>query len=242
MWDNSRSSRIRRVVGSAIRCAVVLALLMSASRSALAAPSEYEMIPCPPSFPSVYRGYNPVNHDLGINYRGTSKVTDTKLEYSFRGTNANFYVRGIHHLTADQCVSAWEQWLLGIPAIIMNLHQASYGVTTEASPTDGGCYDGGGDGGDGGDDGGEDPMAKRSLVDIATSSRWGRGSPAERAAPAAPAANASCGGGGGGYFSWTDVPGVECHEQYIVIEASLDGGAHWFVYWEGWGEVCDMAM
>jgi hypothetical protein len=34
-------------------------------------------------------------------------------------------------------------------------------------------------------------------------------------------------------------PSLSCHEEYIVIELSDDGGMTWYVYWEGYAEVCE---
>jgi hypothetical protein len=40
----------------------------------------------------------------------------------------------------------------------------------------------------------------------------------------------SSGGGSGGSAS--------CHDEYVYVEISYDGGATWQVLWEGWAEVC----
>ncbi|GLC26866.1 hypothetical protein [Roseisolibacter agri] len=41
------------------------------------------------------------------------------------------------------------------------------------------------------------------------------------------------GGGGGGGTTPT------CHEEYVIVEVSDDGGMTWYIYWEGWAEVCE---
>ena len=41
------------------------------------------------------------------------------------------------------------------------------------------------------------------------------------------------GGSGGG-----DGGGATCHDEYIYVEVSYDGGVTWEVLWEGWAQVC----
>lgn len=43
--------------------------------------------------------------------------------------------------------------------------------------------------------------------------------------------NPGTGGGGGG--------GLTCHEEYVIVEESYDGGRTWYVVWEGYAEICE---
>jgi hypothetical protein len=42
-----------------------------------------------------------------------------------------------------------------------------------------------------------------------------------------------CGGSGG-----SAPPGSSCHDEYVYVERSTDGGVTWTVVWEGWSIVC----
>jgi hypothetical protein len=110
-----------------------------------------------------------------------------------------------------------------MPVIILQLHQATFGVTTPPGE--------GGDDCSGGDDSGEWATVKRSTgisgSDRPPGSVWikTRGDLA-----------AACGSGG------TAVDNeLVCWEEYVVIEISYDGGLTWQTYWSGWGTVCDFA-
>lgn len=48
----------------------------------------------------------------------------------------------------------------------------------------------------------------------------------------------NCGGSGGGGDS-PGPGGSTCHSEWLVVERSDDGGATWYVIWEGWGTVCE---
>jgi hypothetical protein len=57
-------------------------------------------------------------------------------------------------------------------------------------------------------------------------------------------ANACDGGGDDSPGGGDDDGGggdLECWEEYIIIEVSVDGGDTWHTWWEGWGTVCDLA-
>lgn len=53
--------------------------------------------------------------------------------------------------------------------------------------------------------------------------------------PYTPAGSGSdCGSDGG-----TGPPGSTCHDEYIYVEKSNDGGVTWEIIWEGWVQVCE---
>jgi hypothetical protein len=83
-----------------------------------------------------------------------------------------------------------------------------------AEPNEYGCGGGGGDDDDDEDYTGPPPSTNQT----ATGQR----------------ATFSCGGDGG--------PDLVCHTEYLRLEISYDDGATWVVLWEGYGEVCDLAM
>ncbi|HEX6367794.1 MAG TPA: hypothetical protein VF006_02600 [Longimicrobium sp.] len=45
------------------------------------------------------------------------------------------------------------------------------------------------------------------------------------------------GGGAGG--NQGGAGNITCHWEYMIIEISFDGGKTWYVWWEGWGQVCE---
>jgi uncharacterized membrane protein YgcG len=47
-----------------------------------------------------------------------------------------------------------------------------------------------------------------------------------------PGSGGEPGGGGGGSSG-------ACHDEWLIVERSDDGGATWYVVWEGWGTVCE---
>lgn len=49
-----------------------------------------------------------------------------------------------------------------------------------------------------------------------------------------PTNNACAGNGNGG----SGPSGTTCHDEYVYLEQSTDGGVTWIVIWEGWAEVC----
>lgn len=51
--------------------------------------------------------------------------------------------------------------------------------------------------------------------------------------PYSPAGGSDCGSEGG-----SGEEGVSCHDEYVYVEVSHDGGVTWEVIWEGWAQVC----
>jgi hypothetical protein len=49
--------------------------------------------------------------------------------------------------------------------------------------------------------------------------------------------DSSCGGSGGGGTGGGG--GDNCHQEWVIVERSDDGGNTWYTIWEGWATVCE---
>jgi hypothetical protein len=119
-----------------------------------------------------------------------------------------------------ECLNHWYQQPDGSHYVIFNWHVVSY----QGRVVSENC---------GGEGGGGDPIYLGSYDPYAAA-----GPEDELVIPL----DCSGGGGGGGDGSGGGEEDLTCHWEWIVIEASTDGGATWFEWWSGWATVCELGQ
>jgi hypothetical protein len=168
--------------------------------------------PCPPYLLSTY-----YDAKLGWSFFGgasfTMRQADGTYTYEFNGTtlDGQWRLTGIAHIAPSDCARAYFAWLRGITIPIAQLHNVQLYHRRTA------CNDA------------SNPYSAVAVdydpYDGSSGDGW------DEVDPDNPYASSCSNSGGTGTT-------VTCHDEYVYVEESNDGGVTWTILWEGWAQVC----